>query len=270
MIKLSYRFKNSYNISYSYKDGQKTLLFFHGYLQAEEVWHPFLKYIPNDYGIISIDLPGHGSTDCFENDFFSRFTEAVEAILHHHGKQKAHVIGHSMGGYIALHLMRTHPQLFKSLTLLHSTPLPDTEKRTVTRKRELKVIENEKIHLILANHFDTLFAPSNREKLASFAELYHNLAISMSAEAMKESVISMANRGNFIQECQNSTIPIQLLAGRHDDLLPISRVDECRKLIPNISYHILENSGHTCFIEEPEETCNLILTHISISEKNNI
>lgn len=263
MQRLSYRFSDSYDVFYSFRDGDNVLVFLHGYLQAEIVWHPFIDILPKEFGIISIDLPGHGQTDCFGNNYFSLFSKAIYEILDFHNIAKVHLIGHSMGGYLALNIVKEFSNIVLSLTLLHSTPLPDTAMRIRNRYREIEIIENGKMEFLLMAPFNHLFAPANREGLVAYSMQYSKLALSVSAKAMVQSIISMADRGDYVAFCENFSLPIQMLVGRFDQMLLLSRVGECQALLPKIEYHILENSGHTCFIEEPATTKILLLNFIN-------
>lgn len=266
MQRLSYRYNDSYKVNYSFREGENTVVFLHGYLQAEIVWHPFIDILPKEQGIISIDLPGHGETSCFGNNYLNLFCEAINEILIYHKIEKRNLVGHSMGGYMALNYLREFNHKVHSLTLLHSTPLPDTAKRTRNRQREIEIIERGKIHLLLETPFDHLFAPQNRERLATYAHQYSELAQKVTPTAMVESVTTMANKGDFIADCKTAKQPIQLIAGTYDEMLLLSRVTECQQLISNIDYHILENSGHTGFMEEPKKTASLLMRIIKMGQ----
>ena len=263
MQRLSYEYRESYTVSYTFRAGNRTLLFLHGYLQAEDVWYPFVNHIPKEYGILMVNLPGHGGTSCFGNNYFSKFCLALNELLLAHKVEKVHLIGHSMGGYLALQFLRDFSSKAASLTLLHSTPLADTPERSRKRIREKTIIEMGKIHLILSPHFENLFAPQNRARLAEIANQYRELALKVTPTAMCEALTSMSLRGSYVSDCLQAHKPILLLFGRYDELLTPERAHKCQIEVPNIEYHYMEESGHTCFVEEPEKTLALLLCHLN-------
>ena len=259
MQRLFYTFNESYDVHYSYRAGNTTIVFLHGYLQSEIVWHPFISILPKELGIISIDLPGHGDTFCFGENYFHTFSQAISEILSYHKIACAHFVAHSMGGYQALDFLRHFSNRLISLSLLHSTPLPDSSRRIKEREREIAIIKRGKIHLLLEAPFDNLFAPQNRLRLAHYAKQYSDISLKMTTLAMFEAMSTMSSRGDFIDICKTAKQPIQLIAGRYDIMLSIERVHECQIKIPNIEYHFLQNCGHICFIEEPYEVAVLII-----------
>ena len=74
--------------------------------------------------------------------------DTVHAAMETLGIGRAVVVGHSMGGYVALEMLRKYPEAFAGLVLFHSTPNPDSEKKREDRLREIHLIEGGKKELI--------------------------------------------------------------------------------------------------------------------------
>lgn len=250
--------ENGHSIHYSFRNGDEMILFLHGYLQSKIVWEPFLETIPKEIGFVAPDLPGHGSTSNYSDNFFTKYCSDLKALLESRSISVVHVVGYSMGGYVALHLLRCYPKMVKSVTLLHATPLADTAHRLKNRTRELAIIKMGKMNSILVTHFEQLFAPQNRERLSHYSDLFGKLARETTPQGMAESVVTMSNRGDYIDVCKNSALPIQIVFGLQDTLLSQERALECESVLPNIKYYYLIESGHTSFIEQPNEVWQII------------
>ena len=268
MKELTFSYNETYKISYQYREGKRYLLLIHGYLQSSIVWKTFIDHLPPDIGIIAIDLPGHGGSSLWGDNFFKPLAHAISQLLEHHKIDMINAVGHSMGGYMALEFMRSFPHLVSTVTLLNSTPLPDSEKRAKSRVRELQVINQGRLHLVLNNHFDRLFAPQNRDRLKDKAQLYNELAKKISPKSMHQSVTTMANRGSYTSDCERTKTPITIIYGEFDELLLIDRVMLCKSILPKINYVLMNNSGHTPFEEQPNETVSVILNTIDWQEIN--
>ena len=268
MKELTFSYNETYKISYQYREGKRYLLLIHGYLQSSLVWETFIDHLPPDIGIIAIDLPGHGGSSLWGDNFFKPLAHAISQLLEHHKIDMINAVGHSMGGYMALEFMRSFPHLVSTVTLLNSTPLPDSEKRAKSRARELQVINQGRLHLVLNNHFDRLFAQQNRNRLRDKAQLYNELAKKISPKSMHQSVTTMANRGSYTSDCERTKTPIILIYGEFDELLLIDRVMLCQSILPKINYVLMNNSGHTPFEEQPNETVSVILNTIDWQEIN--
>ena len=117
-----------------FKDYTKNLVFLHGFLGCKLDWEPYIKY----FGGIAIDLPGHGDAPFYD----------LSKIL----PQKAHLVGYSMGGRIALEWLYRYPNRFPSATLLSTNLGLETEEEKQNRihQEEMWI---ESIHKDGINHF---------------------------------------------------------------------------------------------------------------------
>ena len=102
---------------------QPCLLFLHGAMMDYRMFVPQANYFGNDYFIIMPDLPAHGKSRPYEEFSFAHTVEDLLQILQREGVDSVHLVGHSMGGYIAQELYRYAPQVVRSLTCASSAPL---------------------------------------------------------------------------------------------------------------------------------------------------
>lgn len=128
-------YKNS-SIHYTVTGDGPALVLLHGFLETLEMWEDFVPEFSRSHQVICIDLLGHGQTDCLGYlHTMEDMADAVFAVLHHLKIEKAHVIGHSMGGYVALALAERQPQLFEGLCLMNSTFEADDDDKKLLRSR---------------------------------------------------------------------------------------------------------------------------------------
>ena len=85
--------------------GDKTVVLLHGYLENMLVWDEFIPHIYKQMRVVALDLPGHGISEVkgavHTMDYLA---DVVAAALESLGIEKAYIVGHSMGGYVALAL----------------------------------------------------------------------------------------------------------------------------------------------------------------------
>ena len=123
----------------------KTLVFLHGFLEDSTVWNALSKSLSDTYKILCIDLLGHGKTPTIAPiHTMEMMADEVKAVLDYENITQCTLVGHSMGGYVALAFAERFPKNVEGLVLLNSTPLPDSEEKKANRDRVLKVIEKEK------------------------------------------------------------------------------------------------------------------------------
>jgi pimeloyl-ACP methyl ester carboxylesterase len=157
-------YKNT-KISYSDTGKGNAVVLLHGFLENQTMWQDLLLEWSKKNRIITIDLLGHGETECMGYvHTMEDNAEIVQAVLSQLRIRKSIFVGHSMGGYVALAFAEMYPENIKGLVLLNSTSKADSEERKVNRDRAIKAVKKEYatfIRLSIAN----LFSPDNRERL---------------------------------------------------------------------------------------------------------
>ncbi len=105
-----------------------TLLFLHGTRVTRAMWAPQVAGLTDRYRVVTMDLPGHG---VFADVRFhmSHAVASAQSVMVRTGGS-AIVIGQSLGGYVAMDLAATHPELVAGLVLCNAA----TEPRTVARR----------------------------------------------------------------------------------------------------------------------------------------
>ncbi|HER41273.1 MAG TPA: alpha/beta fold hydrolase, partial [Salinimicrobium catena] len=142
----------------------ETLVLLHGFLESQEIWTEFIPEF-SEYGrIITIDLPGHGRSECLaEVHSMELMAETVHAVLQKLQVKKANFIGHSMGGYVTLSFLEQYPKMVGELMLLNSTPEEDSEEKKQNRDRAIEVVQkNKKAFISMA--ISNLLPPENEQK----------------------------------------------------------------------------------------------------------
>ena len=99
------------------------LLLLHGAMMDHRMFYNQAIYFRDNYFLIMPDLPAHGQSRPYEDFSFSNTVEDLLTILDEEKVRHTHVLGHSMGGYIAQELYRWAPDLVKSLVCASSAPL---------------------------------------------------------------------------------------------------------------------------------------------------
>ena len=155
------------NIDIYYQDfGKGTpVVLLHGYLESGEIWEAFAKELSKQYRIILIDLPGHGDSgsagEIHSMDFMA---DSVARVLDRLHLETCFMIGHSMGGYVALAFLETYPYKLGGLVLFHSHPLADSMETKANREREIKLVRDGRKDLIFNTNIPKAFAVGNLNK----------------------------------------------------------------------------------------------------------
>ena len=108
-MKKSVRYKGT-EVVYSQVGVGRGVLLLHGFLEERGMWNGIVQQLASDFLVLTIDLLGHGETGCIGYvHSMEEQANAVLAVMKDSGLEKAAVIGHSMGGYVALSLLDLAP-----------------------------------------------------------------------------------------------------------------------------------------------------------------
>lgn len=129
-------------IHYTFSGHGEPLILLHGFLENKNMWKILSEELSNIYTVYSIDLPGHGDTEPW--GYIHRmedYATLVEAFLNFQDINRYRIIGHSMGGYVALALAEIHPYKIEKLILLNSSSLSDSEEKKKDRNRAIRLVQ---------------------------------------------------------------------------------------------------------------------------------
>ena len=99
-----------------YGDGTP-LVVLHGLFGSSDNWHSLAQRFGSFYRVYCIDLRNHGRSPWDDVHTYETMAEDLYSFFNRHGIQKAHLIGHSMGGKVAMHFAQTHPELLEKMVV---------------------------------------------------------------------------------------------------------------------------------------------------------
>lgn len=236
-------------IDVSYRDqGQGTaVVLLHGFLENSSMWNDMIPKISMSNRVVAIDLLGHGQTGCLGYiHTMESMAECVDAVLSHLKIDESIIIGHSMGGYVALAYADLFPQKVMGLCLMNSSALPDNEERQINRDRAIMAVKQNHSTFISLS-VTNLFAPHNREKLAQEIELAKKEALKTPIQGIIAALEGMKLRKNREFILKRRTYKKMMIIGRMDPVLDYNALFNQTK---GTDIEIVEFSdGHMSHIE---------------------
>ena len=211
-------FKNT-KISYTEQGKGTAVVLLHGFLENQSMWDAFVPEFSKKYRVITIDLLGHGQTDCLGYvHSMEDQADMVHHVLHELKIRKAILVGHSMGGYVALAFAELYPDNMKGLVLLNSTSRADSDERKLNRDRAIVAVKQNYsafVRMSIAN----LFSENNRERLAEQIEKVKIEALKTPLQGIVASLEGMKIRNDREVILHFAPYPIQLILGKKDGVL---------------------------------------------------
>jgi len=252
-------YKNT-KISYSDTGKGNAIVLLHGFLENQTMWQDLVPELNKKHRVITIDLLGHGESDCLGYvHSMEENAEVVKAVLSKLRIRKAIFIGHSMGGYVALAFAEMFPVMVKGLVLLNSTSKGDSDERKANRDRAIKAVKKEYttfVRLSIAN----LFSEENREKMIAEIEKVKLEALKTPLQGIVASLEGMKIRKDRENIISSATFPIVLILGKKD---PVLNYEDNLKQIEDAKVKLVTfPDGHMSHIENKNELKNVLLEFI--------
>lgn len=256
MILKQLLYKNT-KIAYSDTGKGTAVVLLHGFLENATMWHPYVADFATKYRVITIDLLGHGQTECLGYiHTMEDMADAVHAVLHELKIRKAVFVGHSMGGYVSLAYADLYPESIKGLVLLNSTTYADDHERKINRNRAIKMAHKEYASLVQIS-IANLFSIDNRESLTIEIEQVKQEALKTPLQGYIAAQEGMKIRKNKEHLLHLTTYPKALILGKKDGVL---NYDGNLKQVEGTEVQLVSfPDGHMSHIENKEVLGGILL-----------
>lgn len=254
---------NYYNHSVAYDVRGKgiPLVFLHGFGENRQMWAEFTPHF-EDYRVITIDFPGSGDADIMEGSI-ARMAKIVNGVLLAEGIEKCIMIGHSMGGYVALAFAKLYEEKLLGYCLFHSQPNADSAEKKADRNKAVAFIQKHGHALYFKALIPKLFAPKflsgNRhtvDKLTFYSSQMPSMGVIHQLKAMRD-------RPDNRAVLKNASVPVCFIIGKLDVAVPAENSLNQTFLPKTADIHILPKVGHMGMFEAEKKTVRILRNFIA-------
>lgn len=246
--------------------GEKCVVLLHGYLESLMVWEDFIPHLYKQLRVVTLDLPGHGISvvngACHTMEYLADVVADLMASL---GVERYTVVGHSMGGYVALAVAEKYADRLDGVVLLSSTPNPDTDEKRENRRREIELVKSGKKDLLARVAPEAGFAVVNRPRMKDYiADLTEQVHLT-EEEGIVALLNGMIERKDQNEMLQQSAVRQLFILGKQDGYIPMEVAEAMVARHPQAEVAWLEESGHMGFLEQPEACAKALLKFMGIN-----
>ena len=253
------QFKNA-KIAFSEKGKGSAVILLHGFLENSSMWNDSTQRLSKNYRVICIDLPGHGKSACIGYvHSMDLMAEAVESVLKFLKIRRAILIGHSMGGYVALAYAEKYTKKVKGLCLMNSTATEDWGERKEFRSLAIKTVQKKYAQVVKIS-IRNLFSVENQERLKPKIKEVVKEALATPIQGYIAAQEGMKNRPNREKVLLNPSFMTLQISGEKDDVicLDVVQKENQRTQVP---LKILPG-GHMSHIENKEALISILYSFV--------
>lgn len=247
------------NIRYFTAGNGEPLVVIHGGGGGAEGWLENVSELSERYRIYAPDLPGFGDSQPMDGDHgISEFVQFVEDFTHSLGLKRFHLIGHSVGGGIALRYALKFPYKVGKLVLVSSMCLGKEIAlwvRVLSSSVFFRSLGVAAAAILKAVKWllNLVYAPFKFINPLPRAKV--DLGRGMTT--LREQTTVLANRLSELM------MPTLLVWGANDSIVPVSQAYAAAELIPDCQLHVFEGCGHSVYREKVEEFSHLLTEFLS-------
>nr|BAL54785.1 hypothetical conserved protein [uncultured Acetothermia bacterium]BAL59864.1 hypothetical conserved protein [Candidatus Acetothermum autotrophicum] len=220
--------------------GQPALLCVHGAGGDHTIWGEQLRELAKDFSVAALDLNGHGRSPARAGDGLATYVEDVLAVLEYLNTPTV-LVGHSMGGAIALTVALQRPSNLVGLGLV------GTGAKLKVHPQILELCQTDferAVELVVSWAFGE----------GASAELVQRAREQMRRNDQAALSRDFASCSTFdvIDQLGAISVPTLVLCGREDKLTPVKYSEYLQRNIPNAHLRVIERAGHMVMLEQPD------------------
>lgn len=247
------RFKDI-NVHFEVHGTGPAVVLLHGFLEASWMWTEVVKEFRKRYKIVTIDLPGHGHSDCIGYvHSMEEMAEAVFAVVQEMKLRRIQVVGHSMGGYVALAFAEKWPDHVKNLVLYQTTAKADDAQKKLDRDRVIQLVKRHPKRFVRSS-LPLLFRPVNRKKFRGEIQWLKERAMETPAQGIIAALAGMRDRPDRQILLRFPPYPVKVIAGDKDPRIPLEESKDLAATSDQVDLYVIKGSGHMSYIEDKVET----------------
>ncbi len=228
----------------------------HGFIEVGSMWDAAVQELQKNYIVIVPDLPGFGSAPLpskgkLSMEFYARY---LFEILKKEKVQKLVLLGHSMGGYVALNFAEKYGEMLLGFGLLNSHCFADTPEKKINRKKGIAFIMEHGTKPFVTELYYNIFHESFRKKNKKLIESLIAKAVKYSPESVMQANEAMMNRKDKNTVLKTSPVPVLFINGKQDESAPLALTLKQSSYPAFADVHFFDRCKHMSIFEKKKET----------------
>jgi pimeloyl-ACP methyl ester carboxylesterase len=239
------------------------LIVLHGLLGSLDNWQPLGRHFAAHFRVFAVDLRNHGQSPHHDDVSYDAMAADLDEFMRTHELTRAHLLGHSMGGKVAMQFALRHPARVDKLVVVDVSPraYPPSHKGTLAALLALdlqKFQRREQLDVELAKSMDNTevrhFLLKNvvrgdhggfrwKANIRGLWESYERLTVAVTSE-------TFCNR------------PTLFVRGEKSDYVPAADNDLIRRLFPRAEFCVIAGAGHWVHADQPEAVFASVLNFL--------
>ena len=227
------------------------VLFIHGWPHNRTLWAAQLSGLPTHARCLAPDLRGFGGSSVSPPYSIDQYADDLAAFLGVLGTGPVVVCGVSMGGYVALSMLRRHPSLLRALILTSTRATADSPEAREKRARLITFVREHGVEALAGRQLKAMVGETTFSTRPDVREALRLLMAGAPAEGVIGALEAMAARADSTNLLAGITLPTLVVSGAEDTFTLPHELRALADAIPGAHLEVIHGAGHVCCYERP-------------------
>jgi len=216
-----------------------------GMMCDERIFAPQIEELVSKRSVHIADISKHDNISDLAADVLS------------HAPPKFCLIGHSMGGIVAMEICAQDPKRIEKLVLIDTNPLAELEEVKLKREPQISDALSGKLINVIRDEMKPNYLASS-ENQDIILNICLEMALSLGPKVFINQSRALQTRADQQSNIQSINIPVLIMCGSEDKLCTVERHEMMHNMISNSELKIINNAGHMPTLEQPSETTEVL------------
>ncbi|OJJ21194.1 hypothetical protein BKI52_11545 [marine bacterium AO1-C] len=251
-------------LAYETKGTGPSVVLLHGFCENRTMWRHIVPFLASHYQVTSIDLGGFGESAHLlpQPTTVAALAQQVAQLLAHLHISKPIIVGHSLGGYVALALTQMNSTLCQGIGLVHSSAAADSKARKNMRNRVIEIVQARGVKVFAQQFVPSLFLPDRHQVLKPAIEEAQKMALQTPLTSVLEVTKAMRDRPDHTSLLATLEYPVLFLIGKQDQAITFPQYQSQITLPKDTVIHILDQTAHMGIWERPLKTQHILYNFV--------
>jgi len=243
---------NGINLCYTDEGQGLSLVFVHGFPLRRAIWQRQIEAFRSSYRVLAPDLRGFGDSETQPGPAtMGQFAADLHALLQQLATGPVVLIGHSMGGYVALAFARYFPRMLRGLVLVSTKAGQDTPEAAAGRRATAEKVKASGVQVVVEAMASKMLAPGTQD--SPTAAQVREFMARLQPAGVINALLGMAERPDATALLAQIAVPTLVITGADDTLIPPTESEALAQAIPGAQLTVIPRAGHLVAFEQSDE-----------------
>ena len=216
-----------------------------GMMCDERIFSPQIEELSKNLEVTIADISSFSSVRELASDVLTK------------APKKFSLLGHSMGGIVAMEIYSQEPNRIEKLILMDTNPKAELDEVKLKREPQIKDVREGKLLEVMRDEMKPNYLAESENK-SSVLDVCMDMALSLGPDVFINQSRALQKRADQLNTIQSINIPVLIMCGSEDKLCTVERHEMMHNMISDSDLKIINNAGHMPTLEQPGETTEVL------------